>query len=143
MRLILGLLLLLIAVPPAGAIEPHEFMKDAVLQKRAEGIYPSLRCVVCQNQAIDESNAELARDMRAVVRARLLDGDTDTEVIDYMVSRYGDFVLLQPPFKSITVLLWAGPGLFVLIGLIGIVFYFRRQSAAFAAGNKRRDAGST
>lgn len=143
MRLILGLLLLLVAVSPAEAIEPHEFMKDPVMQKRAEGIYPSLRCVVCQNQAIDESNAELARDMRGVVRARLLDGDSDTEVIAYMVSRYGDFVLLNPPFKSITVLLWAGPGLFVLIGLIGIILYFRRQNAAFAAANSSRKNGST
>lgn len=132
MRLLAALLIFFIAMP-AWSYEPQEIMKNPVLQKRAEDIYDELRCVVCQNQPIGSSNADLARDMRGLVRARLLDGDSDNEVIEYMVSRYGDFVLLNPPLKSITVLLWSGPAIFALIGLLALIFYFRRQARDYAA----------
>ena len=132
MRLLAAFLIFFVALP-AAAYEPQEIMKNSVLQKRAEDIYGELRCVVCQNQPIGSSDADLARDMRGLVRARLLDGDSDNEVIEYMVSRYGDFVLLNPPLKSITVLLWSGPAIFALIGLFALFFYFRRQARDYAA----------
>ena len=125
--------------PPAGAVEPSEILADPVLEKRARSISKGIRCVVCQNQSIDDSNADLARDLRVLVRARLVDGDTDTEVVNYLVSRYGDFVLLNPPFKAATLVLWAGPGLLVLIGFSTMVLYFRRQSRAYAHAREAAD----
>lgn len=84
----------------AGAVEPTEVLADPVLEARARTISKELRCLVCQNQSIDDSDAELARDLRILVRERLVTGDTDSQVVDYVVSRYGDFVLLKPPLKS-------------------------------------------
>lgn len=128
---------------PGHAVEPSEVLPDSLMEKRARSITAGLRCVVCQNQSIDDSNAEWARDVRVLVRARLMDGDTDNEVVDYIVSRYGDFVLLKPPFKAATAVLWAGPGLIALIGLITLIFYFRRQSRAFAAAEAGRTRDGT
>jgi cytochrome c-type biogenesis protein CcmH len=84
---------------------------------------------VCQNQSIDDSDADLARDLRILVRQRLTAGDTDAQIFDFVVARYGDFVLLKPPFKAKTILLWAGPACVLLLGLIGIVVYFRRRAS--------------
>ncbi len=126
---ILLLLMSLAWTPPAQAIQPDEILSNTGLETRARQISKDLRCVVCQNQSIDDSDAPLARDLRILVRERLVAGDSDQEVIDYVVSRYGDFVLLRPPVKGVTAVLWAGPLVFLLIGLIGIVVYFRRQSA--------------
>ena len=120
--------LLLTPLSNAFAVNPDEVLTDPVLEKRARSISQELRCVVCQNQSIDESDADLARDLRVLVRARLKAGDSDQEVIDYVVSRYGDFVLLRPPVKGTTLVLWFGPLVIVLIGLIGIFFYFRRAA---------------
>jgi len=132
---ILLLLMPLAWTPPALAIQPDEILPDSGLETRAGHISKDLRCVVCQNQSIDDSDAPLARDLRILVRERLVAGDSDQEVIDYVVSRYGDFVLLRPPVKGVTAVLWAGPLVFLLIGFIGIVVYFHRQSAR-AAGDE-------
>ena len=112
-----------------NAVDPSEILRNPTMEKRARHISKDLRCLVCQNQSIDDSDAPLARDLRLLVRERLIQGDTDNEVIDYVVSRYGDFVLLRPPVKGVTALLWLGPAIFVLIGFIGLLRYFRRQTA--------------
>ncbi len=120
----LAVLLALVPVA-AGAVDPGEVLADPVLEERAREISKGLRCVVCQNQSIDESDATLARDLRVLVRTRLSAGDSDAKVIDYIVSRYGDFVLLRPPFKASTLVLWLGPLLIVLCGLIAVIRHFR------------------
>ena len=112
------------------AVDPSEILDNPILEKRARHISKDLRCLVCQNQSIDDSDANLARDLRLLVRERLIMGDTDYQVIDYVVSRYGDFVLLRPPVKAITALLWLGPLIFALIGVFGLIRYFWRQTAA-------------
>jgi cytochrome c-type biogenesis protein CcmH len=109
------------------AVDPGEILKDSKLEKRARAISKGLRCVVCQNQSIDDSDAQLARDLRILVRNRILVGDSDTAVLDYVVSRYGDFVLLKPPVKGVTLVLWFGPVLITLAGLIGLILFYRRQ----------------
>ena len=109
------------------ATDPHEIMVDKTLEKRARAINKELRCVVCQNQSIDDSDAPLAKDLRMLVRANLIEGKTDQEVIDYVVSRYGDFVLLKPPVKGATIPLWLGPILFFIIGMFAIVRHFKKQ----------------
>jgi cytochrome c-type biogenesis protein CcmH len=112
----------------AHAVRPDEMLKDPALEARARAIGQELRCLVCRNQSIDDSDADLAHDLRVLVRQRLTEGDTDQQVIDYIVSRYGDFVLLKPPFKYDTYLLWFGPGLILLAGLWGLGRYLRRQA---------------
>ena len=123
---LLAATVLLIALP-AVAVEPSEVLDDPVLETRARKISKGLRCLVCQNQSIDDSAAVLARDLRVLVRERLVAGDGEREVIDYVVSRYGDFVLLKPPFKAATIVLWAGPAVLLLLGLIAILAFFRRN----------------
>jgi len=130
MRALLIALMVLMAAPPAAAVNPQEMLSDPLLELRAREISKGLRCVVCQNQSIDDSDATLARDLRVLVRERLSAGDSDTEVVDYVVSRYGDFVLLKPPFKLATAVLWAGPALFVLLALLAYFAFFRRQRRA-------------
>ena len=128
---LLAAAVLLIAFP-SFAVEPSEVLDDPVLETRARKISQGLRCLVCQNQSIDESAAVLARDLRVLVRERLVAGDGDQEVIDYVVSRYGDFVLLKPPFKAATIVLWAGPAVLLLLGLIAILAFFRRNRSGAA-----------
>lgn len=101
----------------AGAVEPDEILKDPALEARARNLSAELRCVVCQNQSIDDSHAPLARDLRIIVRERLKAGDSDQEVLDFVVARYGEFVLLRPPFSANTVLLWLTPVLVLIAGL--------------------------
>ena len=112
---------------PSFAVEPSEVLSDPALESRARELGKGLRCVVCQNQSIDESNAELARDMRVLVRDRITSGDTNDEVLAYMVDRYGDFVLLDPPFKTSTLVLWIGPGAIAVFGLFAVVVFYRRN----------------
>ena len=114
MRIILLALLLALASNPALAIVAGESLDDTALEARARDIGKTLRCLVCQNQSIDDSNAGLAKDLRRLVRERLVAGDSDQAVIAYIVERYGDYVLLKPPFKPITYALWLGPGLMLL-----------------------------
>jgi len=139
MRKLILALVLLLAIPRAFAVEPGEVLDDPVLEARARVISEGLRCVVCQNQSIDSSNADLARDMRVLVRERLTAGDTNQQVTDYMVSRYGDFVLLDPPFKSSTYALWLGPELIIGLGLIAVVVFYRRRSASAKAAGTESD----
>jgi cytochrome c-type biogenesis protein CcmH len=131
MRILLCALLIVLALAApsdrALAIDPRERLADPALETRARAISAELRCVVCQNQSIDDSDAALAKDLRNVIRVRIAAGDTDQDVIDFVVARYGDFVLLRPPFKGATVILWLGPLIFALIGLFGVVLYYRRR----------------
>ena len=112
----------------AFAVEPDEVMADPALEQRAREVSKELRCVVCQNQSIDDSDSGIAKKMRLLVRDRIAKGDTNQEVIDYLVSRYGDFVLLNPPFKAKTLILWVGPFVMFLVGLVGIFFFYRKKS---------------
>ncbi len=116
----------LIAATAAG-VEPNEMLADRVLETRARAISKNLRCLVCQNQSIDDSNAPLARDLRIIVRERLVAGDSDTAVIDYVVARYGDFVLLKPPLKPVTYALWFGPVAIALAGAAAAAAFLRRR----------------
>jgi len=109
------------------AVEPGEILADAKLEARARAISADLRCLVCQNQSIDDSDADLARDLRLVVRERLTKGDTDAQIFEFVAARYGDFVLLNPPFNARTILLWGGPAGVFIIGLISVIIYFRRR----------------
>ena len=129
MRLLAPALALFITLSamPAGAVDPREVLPDSGLEARARAISAELRCVVCQNQSIDESEADLARDLRILIRDRIVSGDSDQEVLEYVVARYGDFVLLRPPFKGATLVLWMGPILFAGLGLAGIALYYRRR----------------
>ncbi len=129
--LFLGLVLCLAAVS-AGAVNPDEMLDDPALEARAREISKGLRCLVCQNQSIDDSDADLARDLRVLVRKRLAAGDSDGQVIDYVVSRYGDFVLMRPPFKATTYALWLGPALIAGLGVLAVVAFYRRRTAAGA-----------
>jgi cytochrome c-type biogenesis protein CcmH len=107
-------------------------LDDPVLEQRARELSAEIRCVVCQNESIDSSNAEIAHELRVLVRERLVAGDSDQEVLDYLVARYGDFVLLRPPVKPATYLLWFGPFAILLIGVVAVFVFFRRQRAAAA-----------
>ncbi len=122
--------LLLLLTLPAHAVEPHEVLDDPVLEARARDLSAIIRCLVCQNQSIDESDADLAADLRVIVRERLVAGDSDQGVLDYLVARYGDFVLLKPPFKPETYLLYFGPAIFLALALAGAALYFRRRQTA-------------
>jgi len=129
--LMVGWLLLAPVVPmaswPATAVEPNEMLADRALEARAREISRGLRCVVCQNESIDESNADLAHDLRILVRERLTAGDSDEQVVQYVVDRYGDFVLLRPPVKPETYVLWASPAILLLIAAAIIAIYLRRH----------------
>ena len=116
--------MLALAYVPAGAVEPGEKLSDPALEARARAISQELRCLVCQNQSIDDSNAPLAKDLRVLVRERLTAGESDRAVMDYVVSRYGDFVLLKPPFNNNTILLWIAP----FLCLAAIAYGFTRAS---------------
>ena len=126
---VLAIIFWIMGGQPAHAVDPGEILSDPVLETRARTISAELRCLVCQNQSIDDSDADLARDLRVLVRDRLKAGDSDSEIFDFVVARYGDFVLLNPPFKAKTFLLWAGPAGLLMIGIIGIVIFFRRRTA--------------
>ena len=118
-------LLAALAVTPARAVEPDEILSDSALEARARSISEELRCLVCQNQSIDDSAAPLARDLRLIVREHLKSGDSDDAIRAYLVRRYGDFVLLKPPLAPETLLLWATPGLALLLG--GATLLVRRR----------------
>ncbi|MEO8560394.1 MAG: cytochrome c-type biogenesis protein [Rhodospirillales bacterium] len=130
-----ALLALTLLLPMAGlAVEPDEILPDAGLEQRARDISHNLRCLVCQNESIDDSHASLARDLRLLVRERLKAGDSDEQIYSFLTQRYGDFVLLRPPIRPGTWLLWFGPALLLIAGAVGsIVWLRRRQSAAPAA----------
>ena len=130
---LLALSLALPVLTPALAVQPEEVLPDPTLESRARAISQELRCLVCQNQSIDDSNAPLARDLRVLVRDRLQAGDSDAKVMEYVTDRYGDYVLLRPPFKATTLVLWIGPFAVLLLGAIG-TFLFLRGRRDVAAG---------
>ncbi|MBG6160633.1 cytochrome c-type biogenesis protein CcmH [Labrenzia sp. EL_195] len=129
-RTVLTSLILAFAIltAPALAVAPEEVLDDPALEARARALSAELRCMVCQNQSIDDSDAPLAKDLRVLVRERLVAGDSDGQVIDYLVSRYGEFVLLKPRFAWHTLVLWAAGPVALLAGLIAIVLALRSRS---------------
>lgn len=139
---LLGVILLISAVwaTPSYAVNPDEVLADPEMEENARAVSRHLRCVVCQNQSIDDSDAELARDMRVLVRERIVAGDTNREVLDYMVSRYGNYVLLKPPFQASTYVLWIGPAVILLLGMIAIgVFMYQRRPRTVPVGESKRN----
>ena len=126
MRYVLALLVTLLA-GPAHAVLPHEMLVDPALEARARAISQELRCLVCQNQPIDDSNAPLAADLRRLVRERLKAGDSDDAVLAYVTQRYGDYVLLKPPVRIDTYVLWYGPFAILSLAAIGALVYVRRR----------------
>ena len=131
--------LLLLAPLAARAVQPDEIMTDPRLEARARALSAQLRCLVCQNESIDESHADLARDLRVLVRERLQAGDSDDKIRAFLVLRYGDFILLKPPFKLETWLLWGAPFLILLAGG-GIIFVARRRQKSLAEANRLSEA---
>lgn len=127
MRWLAALLLVLLTMLPALAVNPDEVLDDPALEARARAISATLRCLVCQNQSIDDSDADLARDLRVLVRERLTAGDTNDQAMQYIVDRYGEFVLLNPVVAPHTVLLWAAAPLVLLIGGIAVFIGMRRR----------------
>lgn len=132
MRRALLLALALLTAVPALAIQPDEVLDDPALEARARTLSAEVRCVVCQNQSIDDSNAELARDLRLLVRERLQAGDSDQEVLDYLVARFGPFVLLEPPKTESTLILWYGPAVLLGLGALAVITVFVRRRRAVA-----------
>jgi cytochrome c-type biogenesis protein CcmH len=135
-----------LAAPRAFAVQVDEILADPALEARARVLSKELRCMVCQNQSIDDSDAPLARDLRVLVRERLQAGDSDRQVIDFLVVRYGEFVLLKPRFSSHTALLWLGPAGILLIGAFGLFvvarrYHIRAGSAPAAAERSELTAG--
>src|SRR4029077_8987737 len=126
-KLLLLLPLLASLAGPALAVQPDEVMKDPALEARARTLSSELRCLVCQNQSIDDSEAPLARDLRLLVRERLTQGDSDTQVLDFLVSRYGQFVLLRPRLELQTIILWGLPPAALLAGVLGLLVTARRR----------------
>lgn len=123
-------LVLLLAATPAVAVQPDEVLADPVLEQRARDLSRELRCVVCQSESIDDSNAAVARDLRLLVRERLVAGDSDQQVLDFLVARYGEFVLLSPPARGANWILYlAGPLLMVGGGAIALAMFRRRMAA--------------
>jgi len=139
-RLALALALFaLLSAAPAGAVLPDEVLDDPVLEARARALSAGLRCLVCQNQSIDDSNAELARDLRLLVRERLTIGDTDAEILQYMVDRYGEFVLLNPRWSPSTIALWVAPPVLLVVGGLVVFRVFRGRSRAKEVGLSKEE----
>lgn len=133
--LIFALLTLSTAVHASSTYEAA-ISNDPVAEKRLQELSKELRCLVCQNETIADSNAELAVDLRREIRGMISDGRSDKEILDFMVTRYGDFVLYRPPVKTITLLLWAGPVLMLLIGLIAMRSYLKRRNSRVLEAGK-------
>jgi cytochrome c-type biogenesis protein CcmH len=128
--------LLLLVSGAARAVTPDEVLNDPALETRARHLSQELRCMVCQNQSIDDSEAPLAHDLRVLVRERLKAGDSDSQVLDYLVDRYGEFVLLKPRFELQTIMLWGLPPLALLAGIAGLVVALRRRQLSDSGPTK-------
>ena len=134
-------LLALIVAAPAFAVQPSEMLKDPALEARARALSAQMRCLVCQNESIDESDADLARDIRLLIRRRIVAGQSNAEIRDFLVSRYGDFILLKPPFMLSTALLWLSAPLALLAGALGVWAAMRHRPpppAPLSAEEERR-----
>ena len=133
-RALLGFLVGLVIAAGAPAVDaatnPDEILADPALEQRARGLTRQLRCMVCQNQSIDDSEAPLARDLRLLVRQRISKGDSDRQVLDFLVERYGEFVLLKPRLEGKTIILWALPPAALIAGVIGLLFSMRRRRSS-------------
>jgi cytochrome c-type biogenesis protein CcmH len=129
LRKLAALLIVLVlgAGPALAVLSPDDMLDDPALEARARALSVQLRCLVCQNQSIDDSDATLARDLRLLVRERLVAGDSDSQVLDFLVARYGEFVLMRPVLAPHTVLLWASPLLLLGLGALGLVVWFVRR----------------
>jgi cytochrome c-type biogenesis protein CcmH len=127
--LVLFLAMALLAALPAHAVEPDEVLQDPALEARAREISEGLRCLVCQNQSIDDSGAPLAKDLRLLVRERLKAGDSNQQIVDFIVARYGEFVLLKPRFEALTLVLWLATPAVFLAAILIIALAFRRRRA--------------
>lgn len=136
MRALLALVMLLVLSVPALAVRPDEMLADPGLEARARTISEGLRCLVCQNQSIDDSDADLAHDLRVIVRERLTAGDTDDQVRAYLVARYGEYVLLNPVIAPHTLLLWIAAPVALLLGGIAVVIGARRKRAVVTEGGE-------
>jgi len=137
----------LLAAAPAYGVQPDEILPNSALEARARDLSKELRCMVCQNQSIDDSDAPLARDLRILVRERLVAGDSDAEVLNFLTARYGDFVLLKPRLTAHTALLWLAPFAVVLAGVLTVIAFLRRRGddaavapAALSSEERRRVA---
>lgn len=128
----LAFLAALLLAAPVAAQHLDDRLADPAQELRARALSRELRCLVCQNQSIEDSNAPLARDLRRIVRERVAAGDSDRAILDYLVARYGEWVLLKPRFNMQTLLLWLGPALFLVIGGVVVFFLYRRQRAVSA-----------
>lgn len=124
----------------AHAVQPDEVLADPALEMRARALSAELRCMVCQNQSIDDSDATLAKDIRVLIRQRIVKGESNAEVRDFLVSRYGDFILLNPPFKPETLLLWFGAPLTLALGGLAIILALRRKPVAAPALSAEEEA---
>ena len=146
MRLVLSVLwfvlTLVVVAPSVWAVQPDEILQDKALETRARAISKELRCMVCQNQSIDDSDASLAKDLRVLVRERLTNGDSDQQVIGFLVARYGEFVLLKPRFNLHTAILWIGPPSLLIGGAIALLFIARRRSERGLADPAKPEGGS-
>lgn len=120
-------LFLILVLNTVHGVEPQERLNNPMLEERARVLSKNIRCLVCQNQSIDDSNAILAKDLRAIVRERLLAGESDSEIFDFLVKRYGDFILLTPRLKPATYILWYGPGAFFIFGLVMVFLLLKRR----------------
>jgi cytochrome c-type biogenesis protein CcmH len=127
------LLCALLATPAFAVSDPVELLPDRAQEQRAEALGHQLRCLVCQNESVEESNADLARDLRRIIRERIVTGDSDQQVTDWMVARYGDFVRLRPPFNAVTLALWGAPGIALLAGIAAVLIARRRRPTPPAA----------
>ncbi len=121
-----------LAPAAVGAVQPDEILPDPALEARARALSSQLRCVVCRNESIDESNAELARDMRLALRERLLAGDSDAEAIAFLVERYGEYILLRPRAEGVNLLLWVSPVVLAMLGIVGAGALFHRRRSGLA-----------
>ena len=128
-KIILAFTICIAVTTASYAVLPDEILKDPALESRARIISQDLRCLVCQNQSIDDSDASLARDLRLIVRERLTAGDSNAQIFDYVVARYGNFVLLKPPVQSDTALLWAAPFILLMLAVGSLVLYLRQRPA--------------
>ena len=139
-RAALAALFFVLWLSPAGlAVDPGEALADPELEARARALSKELRCVTCQSQSIDDSDAPLARDLRLIVRERLSQGDTDEEVIAFVVARYGDYVRLKPAFRGDTLILWLAPGLILITGGVIMIFHIRKMKELLKAKARADD----
>ena len=142
LRFAAGLAMFVLTVTPAHAVRPDEMLTDPGLEARAREVGRELRCLVCRNQSIDDSDADLAHDLRVLVRERIKGGDSNDQVVAYIRARYGDFVLLRPPLEIGTLLLWGGPMVILIFGGVALARFYRRRQAAppppLSADERRR-----